>query len=147
MIEAGIKEDSTIYIIELEILFHGKVSRASTQMTAINEDVKGIISLFKKNSSWRVGNFQTKKIFQCSKIFNFECLGKKRLELADNREMITCHKKIININKNKSKRCSTWKSEKRVVSMWMSKTSSKKNRGDLEKPITIGLFESVERFL
>lgn len=54
------------------MLFYEKGGGSSTKVATVRKDVEGIFTLIEKNSFGRVGNFETKKILQSTKVFSFE---------------------------------------------------------------------------
>lgn len=86
MINAWITEESAILMVEVQILFHGKRGRPSTELATVRNDVEGIFALIEKNIFGRVSNFEVKKIFQRAKVFGTEMSREeafKRLDLGE----------------------------------------------------------------
>lgn len=79
-------------------MFHREVSNMRTKVVTIIGDIKGIFSLIKKDAFWGMNNFETKKIFEGTKVFSFEMCGEDSFEGFNLEEVIASNKNIININ-------------------------------------------------
>lgn len=81
-VTAGIREEIAVFSAEFQVLFHKKMSSVGTELSTVENNIKGIFALIEEDSFVWGSNF-------------------KSFEKLNLRDIVTSNKYIINVNKNK----------------------------------------------
>lgn len=98
LVGTWIRKKGVVLMGEFQVLFHREVSNSRTNVATIIEDIKGIFSLVEKDVFGGTSNFETRKLFEETKVFAFEMCGEDCFEGFNLEEVIASNKNIININ-------------------------------------------------